>query len=161
MSRLYGALYFHMPDGEIHAHDLRAGEVGVYPRAAEQVRRPPGHGCAFTVVRHLDENGDIDTGFGLLYPRRTAKMRLWRIGKNPAHRRFCVRYRSTSCPPASSDYFYDRRGATELRRVHAKRGFNRFGRTVKRRIIQNRRNDNYEIHDRNFRPSHSSDAGNC
>ena len=44
MSRMFGALYFHMPDGGNLSHDLRADEVRVCTRAAEQVRRPPSHG---------------------------------------------------------------------------------------------------------------------
>lgn len=37
LSRLYGALFFHMPDRGDLPHDLRTGAGGVYPRAAEQV----------------------------------------------------------------------------------------------------------------------------
>lgn len=39
LSRLYGGLHFHMPDGGDRAHLLRPGALGVHPRPAEQVRR--------------------------------------------------------------------------------------------------------------------------
>lgn len=43
MSRMFGALYFHMPDGEIYPMTYDQMKSSMYT-AAEQVRRPPSHG---------------------------------------------------------------------------------------------------------------------
>ena len=76
LSRLYGALFFHMPDGEI------------YPMTFEQVRAEYTHGQQSkyngrkVTVRFpycgLDENGEIDTGFGLVIHAEEKLLQKWK-----------------------------------------------------------------------------------
>lgn len=79
LSRLYGALFFHMPDGEI------------YPMTFEQVKAEYTHGQQGKyadrkiTVRFpycgLDENGDIDTGFGLVIHPEPGQLQPWKRGQ--------------------------------------------------------------------------------
>ena len=79
LGRLYGALFFHMPDGEI------------YPMTFEQVKAEYVHGQRSkyagrkVIVRFpycgLDENGDIDTGFGLMIHARPEQLQNWKKGQ--------------------------------------------------------------------------------
>ena len=79
LSRLYGALFFHMPDGEI------------YPMTFEQVRAEYTHGqqskyngrkvtVCFPYCG-LDENGEIDTGFGLVIHAEEKLLQKWKKGQ--------------------------------------------------------------------------------
>ncbi len=79
MSHLYGALYFHMPDGEI------------YPMTFEQVKSEYVHGqqskyagrrvTVKFIYCGLDENGDIDTGFGLRIHADEKFLQDWKKGQ--------------------------------------------------------------------------------
>lgn len=79
LSRLYGAVFFHMPDGEI------------YPMSFEQVKAEYTHGQQSkyngrrVTVRFpyygLDENGEIDTGFGLRVHAEQEHLKPWKRGQ--------------------------------------------------------------------------------
>lgn len=79
LSRLYGALFFHMPDGEI------------YPMSFEQVKAEYTHGQQYkykdrrVTVRFpyhgLDEAGDVDTGFGLKVRAAQEHLQPWKRGQ--------------------------------------------------------------------------------
>ncbi len=79
MSRLFGALYFHMPDGEI------------YPMTFEQVKAEYTHGQQSKYAGRrvtvkfmycgLDENDDIDTGFGLVIHADEKHKKDWKKGQ--------------------------------------------------------------------------------
>ena len=79
MSRLFGALYFHMPGGEI------------YPMTYEQMKSEYVHGqqskyagrrvSVKFMYSGLDENGDIDTGFGLRIRADEKYLQDWKKGQ--------------------------------------------------------------------------------
>ena len=79
MSRMFGALYFHMPDGEI------------YPMTYEQMKSEYVHGqqskyagrrvTVKFMYSGLDENGDIDTGFGLRIRAEEKYLQDWKKGQ--------------------------------------------------------------------------------
>ena len=77
--RLYGTMYFHMPDGEI------------YPMTYEQMKSEYVHGqqskyagrrvSVKFMYSGLDENGDIDTGFGLRIRADEKYLQDWKKGQ--------------------------------------------------------------------------------
>ena len=79
LTRLYGALFFHMPDGEI------------YPMTFEQVKAEYTHGQQGkyngrkVTVRFFycgpDENGDMDTGCGLVIHAAPEMVQRWKKGQ--------------------------------------------------------------------------------
>ena len=117
MSRMFGALYFHMPDGEI------------YPMTYEQMKSEYVHGQQSKYAGrkvtlrfpwwHLDLDGHGDTGFGLLIhfdgnDEAMAEAKTLRSGEFVSVTGEIV--------PAGKAYFYIG-NVTELRRSSEKEGF--------------------------------------
>lgn len=76
LSRVYGSLFFHMPDGEIYPMTFETvkaeyvhGQQSKYAGRKITVRFPY---CG------LDENGDIDTGFGLMIHAKSDLVQHWK-----------------------------------------------------------------------------------